>query len=66
MWLLTELWFKRYIQKWNLSHVLLQIMTSLIYKPWDDYKYVNFNILRTEQLFYEIKKFFTCVPGGTF
>ena len=31
VWWLNELWFKRYIQKCNLSHVLIPIMASQIW-----------------------------------
>ena len=31
VWWLCELWFKRYIQKYTLSHVLILIMTSQIW-----------------------------------
>ena len=31
VWLLNELWFKRYIQKCTLRHVIILIMTSQIW-----------------------------------
>ena len=34
-WCLNELWFKRYIEKCTLSHVLILIMTSRFDKLWD-------------------------------
>ena len=35
VWWVNELWFKKYIQKCTLSHVLILIMTSQIGKSWN-------------------------------
>ena len=49
VWWLNELWFKSYIHKYTLSHVLTIIVTRHRYgKSWDGWKYKNLNILRTE------------------
>ena len=58
VWWLHELWFKRYIQKCTLSHVLILVMTSKIVshgivkntKTWISWEW--------DIIFYKIKKFF--------
>ena len=44
----NELWFKRYIQKCTLSHVLILIMTSPIWYIMRLLKTQNLNLLRME------------------
>ena len=50
-WWLHDLWFKRYIQKCTLTHVLILTVTSLIWYIIGWLKYKNLNILRTEHTF---------------
>ena len=59
VWWLNELWFKRYIQKCTLSHVLILIMTSKIWlshgmvkntKTWISWE-LNTTFLKSKKIF---------------
>ena len=67
VWWLRELWFKRYIQKSTLSHVLILMVTSQIGWIVGWLKIQKLEYLENEtQFFYEIKKFLLCASDCTF
>ena len=61
VWWLNELWFKRYIQKCTLSHILILIMTS--------HYLINYGMCKntkTWKSFLRNKKKLTCALDDTF
>ena len=51
VWLFHELWLKRYVQKCDLSRVLISSWRHRFGQSWDVKKYTNLHILRTEHKF---------------
>ena len=67
VWWLNELCFKRYSQKYILSHVLILLMTSQICWIMGWLKIQKLEYLQSETyLFHEIKKFLTSASDNTF
>ena len=56
VWWVNELWFKRYIQKGTLSHVLILSWRHKFGKSWNGQKYKNLNISKMEHNFLRNKK----------
>ena len=68
VWLVNDLWFKRYVEKCTLPHVLILIMMSQIYMENQEIvKNAKTRICQKQNItFFETKKFLMWTSNGTF